>query len=150
MTDRRDASFLRLIRRSAALSLRLRDAVLLYAAVGRKAAEGSVSVTSTIWFFAGYIALWIGFSAVATLLQWGLIELALLTPMMATGSALLGGALLVAVAIYQWTPLKDTCLQACQSPLVFLTTHGGFNREPLGAVRLGLAHGDTVSDVVSP
>ena len=115
--------------------------VLLYAAAGRKAAEGGMPVASTIWFFAGYIAVWIAFSALATLLQWGLTELALLTPMMATGSALLGGALLVAVAIYQWTPLKDTCLQACQSPLVFLTTHGGFRREPFGAVRLGLAHG---------
>jgi predicted metal-binding membrane protein len=115
--------------------------VLLYAAAGRKAAEGGVAVASTIWFFAGYIAVWIAFSAVATLLQWGLTELALLTPMMAAGSALLGGVLLVAVAIYQWTPLKDTCLQACQSPLVFLTTHGGFRRDPFGAARLGLAHG---------
>jgi predicted metal-binding membrane protein len=115
--------------------------VLLYAAAGRKAAEGGVSVASTVWFFAGYIAVWIAFSAVATLSQWGLTELALLTPMMATGSALLGGALLVAVGIYQWTSLKDTCLQACQSPLVFLTTHGGFRRDPFGAVQLGLAHG---------
>lgn len=115
--------------------------VLLYAAAGRKAAEGGMPLASTTWFFAGYIAAWIAFSAIATLLQWGLTELALLTPMMATGSAILGGALLVAVAIYQWTPFKDTCLRACQSPLVFLTTHGGFRRKPLGAVRLGFAHG---------
>lgn len=115
--------------------------VLLYAAAGRKAAEGGMPVASTTWFFAGYIAVWIAFSVLATLLQWGSTELALLTPMMATASAFLGGALLVAVAIYQWTPFKDTCLQACQSPLVFLTTHGGFRSEPFGAVRLGLAHG---------
>jgi predicted metal-binding membrane protein len=60
--------------------------VLLYAAAGRRAAEGGVLVASTIWFFAGYIAVWISFSALATLLQWGLTELALLTPMMATGT----------------------------------------------------------------
>jgi predicted metal-binding membrane protein len=115
--------------------------VLLYAATGRKAAEAGGPLASTSWFFVGYIAVWIAFSALATFLQWALTQLALLTPMMATGSALLGGALLVAVAIYQWTPLKDNCLRACQSPLVFLTTHGGFRREPFGAARLGFSHG---------
>ena len=58
--------------------------VLLYAAAGRKAAEGGIPFASTGWFFAGYIAVWIAFSALATLLQWGLTKLALLTPMMTT------------------------------------------------------------------
>jgi hypothetical protein len=37
--------------------------------------------------------------------QWALTRLALLTPMMATSSAVLGGILLIAVGLYQWTPL---------------------------------------------
>jgi predicted metal-binding membrane protein len=115
--------------------------VLLYAAAGRKAAESGAPLASAGWFFAGYVAVWIAFSAVATLSQWALSSLAFLTPMMATGSAVFGGAVLIAVAIYQWTPLKDTCLRACQTPLVFLASHGGFRREPFGAARLGLAHG---------
>jgi predicted metal-binding membrane protein len=115
--------------------------VLLYAAAGRKAAESGAPYVSTGWFFAGYLAVWIGFSALATCAQWALTSLALLTPMMAAASAVLGGILLVGVGLYQWTPLKHTCLRACQSPIGFLMTHGGFRNEPLGAIRLGIAHG---------
>ncbi len=115
--------------------------VLLYAGAGRKAAESGAPLASTGWFFAGYLAVWIGFSGLATLAQWALTSFLLLTPMMATANAVLGGIVLVAVGLYQWTPLKDTCLRACQSPLGFLMKHGGFRAEPLGAVRLGMAHG---------
>jgi predicted metal-binding membrane protein len=115
--------------------------ILLYAAVGRKAAETATPFAPTGWFLAGYLAVWMAFSALATCAQWVLTALALLTPMMAAASAALGGMLLVAVGLYQWTPLKETCLRACQAPLGFLMAHGGFRREPLGALRLGIAHG---------
>jgi predicted metal-binding membrane protein len=115
--------------------------ILLYAAVGRKAAENAAPFAPTGWFLAGYILVWIGFSALATCAQWALTSVALLTPMMVTSSAALGGLLLVGVGLYQWTPLKETCLRSCQAPLGFLMAHGGFRREPLGALRLGMAHG---------
>jgi predicted metal-binding membrane protein len=115
--------------------------LLLYAGVGRKAAESGAPFASTGWFFAGYLAVWTGFSALATFAQWALTTLALLTPMMATSSATLGGIVLIAAGLYQWTPLKETCLRSCQAPLGFLAAHGGFRGEPLGALRLGMAHG---------
>jgi predicted metal-binding membrane protein len=115
--------------------------VLLYAGVGRKAAKSGTPFASTGWFFAGYLAVWTAFSALATFAQWALTSLALLTPMMAASSATLGGIVLVAVGLYQWTPLKETCLRSCQAPLAFLVAHGGFRGEPLGALRLGIAHG---------
>ena len=115
--------------------------ILLYAAVGRKAAETATPLASTGWFLAGYLLVWIAFSALATCAQWALTAVALLTPMMVTASATLGGILLLAVGLYQWTPLKETCLRTCQAPLGFLMSHGGFRREPLGALRLGIAHG---------
>ncbi len=52
-----------------------------------------------------------------------------------------GGAILIAAAIYQWTPLKDVCLAQCQTPLLFLMRHGGFRDEALGCLLLGLRHG---------
>jgi predicted metal-binding membrane protein len=116
--------------------------VLLYAGVGRKAAESGMPFASTGWFFAGYLAVWIVFSVLATCAQWALTSLALLTPTMAAASAIFGGIVLVAVGLYQWTPLKETCLRACQAPLGFLLAHGGFRAEPLGAFRLGFAHGE--------
>ncbi len=90
-------------------------------------------------FVAGYIFAWFGFSVGATLLQWGLAEAALLSPMMVSASPWLGGAILIVAGVYQWTPLKHACLQQCRSPLAFLMEHWqpGMPR----ALRLGLRHG---------
>ena len=90
-------------------------------------------------FAAGYIAAWSGFSIVATLLQWGLAEAALLSPMMVSASPWLGGAILMAAGVYQWTPLKYACLRHCRSPLGFLAEH--WQPGLPGALRLGLLHG---------
>jgi predicted metal-binding membrane protein len=115
--------------------------VLLYAGFGRKAAAGGTPFASAGWFFAGYLAVWIAFSALATFTQWALTSLALLTPMMVLASTALGSGLLIAAGVYQWTPLKDRCLRGCQAPLAFLMAHGGFRAERSGAFSLGVAHG---------
>jgi len=115
--------------------------VLLYASFGRRAAADGMPFASAGWFFGGYIAVWIAFSALATGAQWALTSLALLTPAMVSASTALGGGLLIAAGVYQWTPLKDSCLGACRAPLAFLMAHGGFRAEPAGAFRLGVSHG---------
>ena len=115
--------------------------VLLYASFGRRAAEDGAPFASAGWFFGGYLAVWTAFSALATGAQWALTSLALLTPAMVSASAALGGGLLIAAGVYQWTPLKDSCLGACRAPLAFLMAHGGFRAEPAGAFRLGVSHG---------
>jgi predicted metal-binding membrane protein len=46
---------------------------------------------------------------------------------------------LVAAAVYQFTPLKDACLKRCRSPLAFLLTAWRPGR--LGAMRMGIEHG---------
>jgi predicted metal-binding membrane protein len=79
------------------------------------------------------------FSAAATLLQWGLAEAALLSPMMVSASPWLGGALLIVAGAYQWTPLKSACLRHCRSPLAFFVEH--WRPGVPGALRLGLRHG---------
>ena len=90
-------------------------------------------------FAAGYVLAWTGFSAGATLLQWGLAEAALLSPMMVSASPRLGGAILITAGVYQWTPLKHSCLRHCQSPLAFLAEH--WRPGMPGALRLGFNHG---------
>jgi predicted metal-binding membrane protein len=115
--------------------------VLLYAAAGRKARASDRPIAATGWFLAGYLLVWTGFSLAASTLQGLLTALALLTPMMSTKNALFGGVVLIVVGLYQWTPLKNVCLRQCQTPIAFLATHGGFHSDPLGALRLGIAHG---------
>ena len=61
--------------------------------------------------------------------------------MMASTSAAFGGIVLIAAGVYQWSPLKGSCLQACQAPFSFLQAHGGFRAEPIGALSLGITHG---------
>jgi predicted metal-binding membrane protein len=115
--------------------------VLLYAAVGRKAAASGRPLASTGWFLAGYLSAWVALSLAATGVQWTLTRLALLTPMMENASATFGAFVLIAAGLYQWSPLKDTCLKQCQTPLGFLMSHGGFRSEAAGALRLGAKHG---------
>jgi predicted metal-binding membrane protein len=67
----------------------------------------------------------------------------LITPMLALANNLFAGLMLVAVGLYQWTPLKDSCLWQCQAPLSFLQRHGGFQRDRRGSLQLGLKHGLT-------
>jgi predicted metal-binding membrane protein len=90
-------------------------------------------------FALGYGVAWSGFSLAATTVQWGLERAALLTPTMASASPRLGGALLIAAALYQWSPLKHACLVRCRAPLFFLSHHWRPGRT--GALLMGLHHG---------
>jgi predicted metal-binding membrane protein len=89
--------------------------ILIYARVGRQAAMKGQPFAASGWFASGYLIAWMGFSLAATLAQWALQRAALLTPMMESASNLLGGLVLIAAGIYQWTPLKDSCLSFCQA-----------------------------------
>lgn len=115
--------------------------ILLYARVRRGAAAAGEAFAATGWFAGGYVAAWTLFSALATLAQWGLERAALLTPGMAAASTGLGALLLIVAGLYQWMPLKQTCLAHCQSPLAFLQLHGGLRRAARQAFGLGLHHG---------
>ncbi|MDA9436863.1 DUF2182 domain-containing protein [Bradyrhizobium sp. CCBAU 51627] len=112
--------------------------VLLYAAIKRK--ERPAAAATEAWvFLAGYLVIWAGFSLVAVLVQWLLEHAGLLSMAMASTSAVLGGLILVAAGLYQFTPLKTACLRYCQSPLLFLSQH--WRPGTMGAFGMGLRHG---------
>jgi predicted metal-binding membrane protein len=115
--------------------------LLIYARVGREAAHQGKPLAASAYFAAGYLLTWIGFAFVATSAQWALERAALLTPMMAGASDILGGVVLIAAGLYQWTPLKDACLRQCQAPWWFIQRHGGFRPDARGALALGVRHG---------
>jgi predicted metal-binding membrane protein len=113
---------------------------LLVAGIAKKRREtGTAAGAGAAPFVIGYLAVWLAFAAVATLLQWGLDEAALLSDTMALGNTLVAGAVLVAAGIYQWTPLKEACLRHCRSPLDFLLFH--WREGAVGALVSGLRHG---------
>jgi predicted metal-binding membrane protein len=113
--------------------------ILLFAEVERRRNEKREPFLATGKFLLGYLTVWTGFSALATLAQWGLLTVALLSPMMESTSKAFGGVLLLIAGLFQWSRLKYSCLAHCQSPLGFLATEwrGG----SWGAFRMGLKHG---------
>ena len=113
--------------------------ILLFAEIGRHRNEHQDSFIPTGQFLLGYLTVWTGFSVLATLTQWGLLTVALVSPMMESTSKALGGALLLGAGFFQFSPLKYACLAHCHSPMGFFVTEwrGG----AWGAFRMGLKHG---------
>ena len=115
--------------------------ILLYAAIARQNTARGNAFAPPGWFLAGYLLAWASYALLATLLQWWLESRALITPMMAGTSGVLGGVILAVAGIYQWLPVKRACLQSCSAPLSFVQRHGGFQASARGSLRLGLLHG---------
>ena len=112
-----------------------------YADLTRTAAAGSRPLAALI---SGYLVVWLGFAALAALLQTALAARGLVDPLGRSTSLLFNGLLLVLAGAYQFSPLKDACLSACRNPLTFFFAHwradtwGGFGLGlRLGAVCLG-------------
>lgn len=113
--------------------------ILIFSTVNRKRRERGASSVGTAFFGSGYLIVWGGFSAFATVAQWALQQAALLTPMMASGHPVFGGTLLVAAGVYQFTPLKHACLRHCRSPFDFVLNRWRDGRD--GALAMGIEHG---------
>jgi predicted metal-binding membrane protein len=115
--------------------------IMIYARVGRQAAQQGKPLAASAYFAGGYLIAWIGFAVLATWAQWALDRSGLLTPTMAGANDVFGGAVLIAAGLYQWMPHKDACLRHCQAPLWFIQRYGGFRADARGALALGLRHG---------
>jgi predicted metal-binding membrane protein len=113
--------------------------LLLYARICRTDANDKRPMRRVYAFAAGYLLAWVGFSVLATGLQWALVEAQLLDPMMQSSSKLFSSVLLVAAGAYQWSQIKQRCLARCRSPAEFISSH--WRRGIRGALRMGWAHG---------
>ena len=113
--------------------------LLLVAVVNRQRRQQRRPFVPTGIFLLGYLVIWSGFSLLASLLQQGLHAAAVLSSAMVLSSPFLGGGLLLAAGLFQWTPLKRACLIHCRTPLSFLMTEW---REGMGgAFLMGIRHG---------
>ncbi len=113
--------------------------ILAFLTVNERRRAAARPLAPVGFFLLGYLAVWTGYSAAATMAQWGLHQAALLSSAMATTSPVLNGGLLIAAGVFQWTPLKRACLKGCRSPLSFLMSEW---REGIaGALVMGLRHG---------
>jgi predicted metal-binding membrane protein len=88
----------------------------------------------TLAFGAGYLLVWAVVGGIVLVAQ-RVLDVVLDPALRALGVA----AVLLVAGVYQFTPLKTTCLRACQTPADFLVRH--WRSGTLGALRLGLDHG---------
>jgi len=92
-----------------------------------------------LFFITGYLIIWGGYSAGATLLQWVLFKLQILTPELAIANPKISGSLLLAAGLYQWSSLKEACLSHCESPMLFFMK--SWREGKVGALLMGAHHG---------
>jgi predicted metal-binding membrane protein len=103
----------------------------------REAQKGTIVPTG--FFVAGYVGVWVAFSAGCAALQQFLHARALLSPMMVSTSLFFSACVLIGAGVYQWTPMKNACLHHCRTPFAFLL--GRWREGESGAVRMGAEHG---------
>lgn len=115
--------------------------ILLYARVMHhaKRSANTTIVVPTSAFMLGYLCSWLIFSIIATFLNWALEQSKLLSFLMIMNNGFLSGFLLIAVGMYQLSPLKQACLKHCQSPATFIAKH--MQAGQLGAYKMGVEHG---------
>jgi predicted metal-binding membrane protein len=85
-------------------------------------------------FVAGYLIVW----ASVGIVVWG-AGMAASAIVMPEQRAIAVAAILMLAGVYQFTPLKSTCLRLCRTPADFLFTH--WRRGLSGQLRLGIEHG---------
>jgi len=114
--------------------------ILLFTAVRQQTQNKPNSKYSdTAQFIAAYLLIWTLFSLLATVLHVALLKTDFVSNMMVSTSHILSGAILMIAALWQWTPWKHACLEACRSPAEFIARH--FKPGHYAAFHLGLKHG---------
>lgn len=90
-------------------------------------------------FLVAYFTVWTGFALVALAGDAGLHWLVEQWTWLAKQPWLIAGAVLVGAGAFQFSPLKERCLDACRSPVQFLWRY--YDRGLPAAWRLGVRHG---------
>jgi predicted metal-binding membrane protein len=110
----------------------------LYSRVARHTGQ-RLPLFNTVLAGAGYFTVWGVFGAIAFAGGFEISRAAMISPRLSRLIPAAAGVALVLAGIWQLTPLKQSCLNHCREPLLFL----GHAYKPglWGAFRVGLHHG---------
>jgi predicted metal-binding membrane protein len=90
-------------------------------------------------FLGGYALVWSAFGALALLLDLGVHRSVDSFGWLHENQWLIGGSVLAVAGGFQFTKLKDACLDKCRNPAQFMLRY--YERGPAGGFRLGARHG---------
>jgi len=88
-----------------------------------------------------YLVVWLGVGVAAHAAGLILLVLVQQSVWLSFHGWLISALVLLLAGLFQFSPLKYRCLDACRSPLSFIATHWSGRRPFLDSIRLGLAHG---------
>ena len=89
----------------------------------------------------GYLVVWGSFGLAAWLLDRGIHAAVEALPWLAAHPQLILGSTLLAAGLWQFSPLRDRCLDECRSPLGFVMNRWRGVSERREAFAMGIAHG---------
>lgn len=112
--------------------------LLLHQSIARRSRDLGQGAGATGLFGLGYLVVWSAFSVAAAGLQ-GLLAAASATNAESLATPWLGAILLAVAGIYQWSPMKQTCLAHCRTPMDYLAHH--WRPGAWGAFEMGIRHG---------
>jgi predicted metal-binding membrane protein len=112
--------------------------VLTFAAlVGRRRRPGLLVAL----LLTGYLAVWGAFGLAAWTLDRGIHAAVDALPWLQQHTQVIIGTTLLAAGLWQFSPLRDRCLDACRSPLGFVMNRWRGTSEGRESFAMGLAHG---------
>lgn len=94
-----------------------------------------------VLLISGYLGIWILFGGLAHLGDLFVHEAVEQSAWLEANAWVIGAGTIMLAGIYQFTPLKYSCLDKCRSPLSFITEHWTGSHEQSQAFRLGVHHG---------
>lgn len=100
---------------------------------------GAASTSGLAALIIGYLVVWLGFSTLCAAVQVLLSGYGLIDPLGRSTATLLNAGLLATAGAYQFSRLKQACLNSCQSPMMFFMAH--WRPGAAGAFRMGLKLG---------
>jgi predicted metal-binding membrane protein len=108
----------------------------LFARVSRGQAQPRLALTA---FLGAYFAVWTGFAIVALMTDAGLHRLVNQWSWLEAHDYAIAGSVFVVAGAFQFSSLKERCLDACRTPVGFLFAH--YKRGTKAAWDLGVRHG---------
>ena len=89
----------------------------------------------------GYLAIWAAFGAAAWILDRGIHAAVDAWPFLAEHPQLILGSTLLVAGLWQFSPLRDRCLEECRSPLGFVVNRWRAQSLRRESFAMGVAHG---------
>jgi len=89
----------------------------------------------------GYLAIWTGFGLGAWVLDRGIHAAVDAVPWLGEHPQVIIGSTLLVAGLWQFSPIRDRCLDECRSPLGFVMNRWRGTAERREALAMGIAHG---------